>query len=145
MSKHAYWKHSSVYEMFGLDFILDDNLQLWFIEANGSPQLIGTNPRKDKLMRATLTDLFEIEYAYLRSKLKRIFAVVHDYMKNLASGEPFDLEAMKVEFATANKNFLEPGVKISANNSWHKILDENLPGKSAYMGYLEDECILDRE
>ena len=30
-------KESNVFEMFGLDFMLDDKLNLWFIECNASP------------------------------------------------------------------------------------------------------------
>ena len=144
MSRHKFWNHSSVYEMFGLDFMLDDNLGLWLIEVNASPQLIGTNPTKEKLMVETLSDLFEIQYAYLRSKMKRLYAIVHKVQGNLYSRKPFDLEAAKEEFALANRNYLEPEWQIRSNVSWHKILDENIPGKAAYMGILEDECILDR-
>jgi len=30
-------KSSSVFEFFGIDFMIDDNLNLWFIECNASP------------------------------------------------------------------------------------------------------------
>ena len=143
MSKHAYWKHPSVYEMFGLDFILDENLQLWFLEANGSPQLIGTSDKKQKLMQETLVDLFEIQYAYLRSRLKRIFAVVSKYTAAVNSGRQFDLDDFRAEYAKANKNFLDGDYTIRANSSWHKILDENLPGEKAYMGNIDNECLID--
>jgi hypothetical protein len=41
MSKNGFFKDSRGYEMFGLDFVLDENLNLWFIECNASPVLIG--------------------------------------------------------------------------------------------------------
>eukprot|EP00331_Platyophrya_macrostoma_P002944 CAMPEP_0176429350 /NCGR_PEP_ID=MMETSP0127-20121128/13665_1 /TAXON_ID=938130 /ORGANISM="Platyophrya macrostoma, Strain WH" /LENGTH=432 /DNA_ID=CAMNT_0017811151 /DNA_START=262 /DNA_END=1560 /DNA_ORIENTATION=- len=142
MSRHNYFNHSSVYEMFGLDFMLDDKLGLWLIEVNGSPQLVGTSPMKERLMIETLSDMFEIQYAYLRSKMKRLFAIVNKVQSKLYAREPLELEKAKEEFAKANKNFLEPEWPIRSNISWHKILDENLPGKEAYMGVLEDECII---
>ena len=33
-----YLKDSRVFEVFGLDFVLDTNLNLWFIECNGDTQ-----------------------------------------------------------------------------------------------------------
>ena len=130
--------------MFGLDFMLDDKLGLWLIEVNASPQLVGTSPMKEKLMVETLSDMFEIQYAYLRSKMKRLFEIVHRIQGKLYGREYANIEEAKVEFANANKNYLEPEFKIRSNISWHKILDENIPGKGAYMSLLEDECILDR-
>ena len=130
--------------MFGLDFMLDDDLSLWLIEVNTSPQLIGTSPMKEKLMVETLSDLYEIQNAYLRSKKKRLFAIIHKSTGKLFDRQAFNLEEAKAEFAKANRNFLEPEWQIRSNISWQKILDENIPGKQAYMGLLEDECILDR-
>lgn len=144
MSKHAYWKHSSVYEMFGLDLMLDDDLNLWFIEANGSPQLIGTNPTKEKLMVDTLSDMFRIQYAYLRSKSKRMLEVIHKYLGDIYSGKKLDLKEARAEFDKANKNFLEPEFQYDeSSNTWHKIIDENKPGAKAYMGLISDECVTD--
>ena len=37
MSHNNYLKKSNVFEIFGLDLILDDNLNIWFLECNASP------------------------------------------------------------------------------------------------------------
>ena len=47
MSKDLYLKESNVFELFGLDFMLDDDLNLWFIECNASPVFQGTCPAKE--------------------------------------------------------------------------------------------------
>jgi D-alanine-D-alanine ligase-like ATP-grasp enzyme len=39
MAKHSFLKDSRVFEVFGADFMFDDNLNLWFIECNASPVL----------------------------------------------------------------------------------------------------------
>jgi len=39
MSKSKFFQDSRVFELFGLDFILDSELNLWFIECNASPVL----------------------------------------------------------------------------------------------------------
>lgn len=60
MSENSFWKGSNVFEMFGLDFMLDENLNLWFIECNSSPQFIGTTGKKNRKIQKMLKDLFEI-------------------------------------------------------------------------------------
>lgn len=141
MSKHAFWQHSTVYEIFELDFILDDELKVWFTGANGSPQFTATNPVKEKFIVDMLTDLFEIQYTYLRSKTKRMLTIIHKVMGVLFESKKFDLHATKADFARANKNFLEPEWKILENITWSKIVDENLQGTAAYMNLIDNECI----
>ncbi len=89
-----------------------------------------------------LSGMFEIQYAYLRSKIKRMFAIVDRYYATLHSNGADDIEIVKREFSGATKNFLEPEWSIGSNNTWKKILDENIPGKGAYMGLLDDDCII---
>lgn len=37
LAKPNLYKKPNIYELFGLDFMLDENLNLWFIECNPSP------------------------------------------------------------------------------------------------------------
>jgi hypothetical protein len=46
MSEHAFLKDARVFEIFGLDFLFDSKLNLWFIESNASPVLQGTSEEK---------------------------------------------------------------------------------------------------
>jgi len=129
--------------MFGLDFLLDENLNLWFIECNASPQLIGTNEYKTEFLSKMLQDMFEIQYAYLRSRWSRIQKLVKKYHEMLADKNKDGLVSFQEEFARINTNYLEPEYQISKTNSWTLIMDENIKGKAAYMGILPDECIDD--
>ena len=43
MSQSGYSKKSSLFELYGLDFVMDDDLNLWFIEANTMPLVNGNN------------------------------------------------------------------------------------------------------
>jgi len=56
-------KHPRVFEVFGLDFMLDSNLNLKFIELNYDPGITSNQADKEKLNRKLLTDIVEIEYA----------------------------------------------------------------------------------
>jgi len=142
MTAHAFWKGSNVYEMFGLDFMLDDELNLWFIECNSSPQLIGTNDYKTEFLVKMLRDLFEIQYAYYKSRMSRFMTVLKGLQEDSRKGTP-DYSKWRVAYAEAAKNRLEPEYKISSKNSFVKIIDLNLSGPEAYFGNLRDECVID--
>jgi len=140
MTSSAFWKQSNVYEMFGLDFMLDDELNLWFIECNSSPQLIGTNPYKTEFLTKMLKDLFEIQYAYYKSRMSRILKLLKSMDEEASIIGTRDYSKWKVQYDEASMNRLEPEYKISANNSFQIIMDQNIQGPGAYFGILRDEC-----
>jgi len=143
MTAKAFWKGSNVYEMFGLDFMLDDELNLWFIECNSSPQLIGTNEHKTQFLIKMLRDLFEIQYAYYRSRMTRVMTVIRNMQDETKNVRNPDYTKYKIAYAEAAVNRLEPEYTISAKNGFVKIMDENLKGPAAYFGNLKDECVID--
>jgi len=143
MTSKAFWKGSNVYEMFGLDFMLDDQLNLWFIECNSSPQLIGTNEYKTQFLIKMLRDLFEIQYAYYRSRMTRFMDIIRRMQGETQNTRNVDYTRWRIEYAEAAKNRLEPGYSLSKNNGFVKIMDENLSGPEAYFGNLADECVID--
>jgi len=147
MSQHSYMTLSGAFEMFGLDFLLDEDLNLWFIECNASPQLIGTNEYKTNFLTKMLTDMFEIQYAYLRSRWRRIQTFVAKFQTQASEQgtSSMDIKVWKSEFDNINRNRLEPEFTISQDNTWHKIIDKNLPGKDAYLGFIPEECIDDED
>jgi len=140
MSAHAFWNQSNVYEMFGLDFMLDDELNLWFIECNSSPQLIGTNDLKTKFLIKLLNDLFEIQYGLYRSRMKRVLEVLSKINKQGQEAGQVDYSLWREEYAQAVKNRFEPEYNITEDNSFKLIMDLNKPGPEAYFGHLEPEC-----
>jgi hypothetical protein len=141
MSAHAFWKQSNVYEMFGLDFMLDDELNLWFIECNSSPQLIGTNEHKTAFLVKMLKDLFEIQYGLYRSRMKRILAVVKKMNTDAQEVGNIDYENFRQLYADAARNRFEPEYEISPDNTFTLIMDESRQGYDAYMGLLDEECV----
>jgi len=135
----SYWKGSNVYALQGADFMLDDQLNLWFIESNPSPLLSGTT--KWRIYLSVVRDHFEVQYAYMKSRMKRALKVIKDMQAEIVSGEPVDYHSWREDFAEALKNRIEPEFEISENNSWVKIVDENIEGTGAYMNYLPQECL----
>ena len=55
--------HPGVFELYGVDFLLDDDLRLWFLEINKSPAIMATTPRKAKILESLIEGLIEIELA----------------------------------------------------------------------------------
>jgi len=140
MSQRTFLKHSGVYEMFGLDFLLDDDLNLWFIECNASPQLIGTSDEKTKFLTTMLTDLFEIQFSYLRSRMKRVQIFMEKFFTETVYDKEIDWNSWRKEFAEINQNKIEPEFKIKADSSYTLIMDKSKPGPAGYFGLLDEAC-----
>jgi hypothetical protein len=140
MSAHAFWNQSNVYEMFGLDFMLDEELNLWFIECNSSPQLIGTNDYKTTFLIQMLTDIFEIQYNLYRSRMKRVLQVLKKINRESLEHGVADYNEWRDEYVEASKNRFEPEYEISSGNSFKIIMDLNLDGPEAYFGHIPAEC-----
>jgi len=143
MSAASFWKGSNVFEMFGLDFMLDDELNLWFIECNSSPQLIGTNEGKTNFLVKMLKDLFEIQYAYYKSRMSRLLKVIKNMQAANNQPTPLDLTKWRAAYAEASKNRLEAEYPIKETNGFVKIMDLNLKGADAYFGNLKEECVIE--
>lgn len=148
MSQDTYLQRSSIYELLGLDMMLDENLNLWFIEANVSPGLDGFSPNNKLFLKKMIIDHFEIVTGLLRSRTKRII----EYVNNLIlEGQAWkisrdrayiiDLETKQKEFKEVSKNYFEPEFMPSKENSFVKIIDENLSGPERYFGLIEEECL----
>jgi len=148
MSQHSFLKRSSVFELYGVDFMLDDQLNLWFIEANALPGLSEKSYDLTKFEGKMLRDEFDIIFRLLRSRMKRVFNYVNNiilrgeamrvsggraYIKNL----PVHIE----EFAEVSKNRFEPEFEPLPNNGFVKIIDENFSGTKRYSDILSDECL----
>jgi len=140
MSEAGLYKSSSLFEMFGLDFVMDEKTNIWLIECNPSPQLIGTTERKTNFLVQLLSDLFEVQYAYYRSRMKRIYKFFADIDGKLQKGKSLNYTTLAKQFDKINMNKLEKEFEISPNNSFTLIMDKNLKGSKAYFGYLSDEC-----
>ena len=138
MSGHSFWKQSNVYALHGVDFMLDDQMNLWFIESNPSPLLTGTT--KAYIYYDVLTSMFDIQFKYYRSRMKRVLDVINRMQLEVASNKPVDYSKWRLEYQEASKNRLEPEYSLNKNNTYTLVMDENLPGEKAYFGHISAEC-----
>lgn len=58
-------KHPGVFELFGVDYLFDTNLNLWVLEINRSPAIQGTSDDKRNLLLKMMHGIFDIEFALM--------------------------------------------------------------------------------
>jgi len=148
MASHTFLKASQAYEFYGVDFMLDENLTLWFIEANSGPALDGYSAPMEKFIVKMLKDHFEIVKNMLRSRMKRVVLLVNKIIKNEEvvqvdeeNVELNNLEKWREAFKEVSANRFEPEFQLSADNGYSLIYDENLEGSARYMGLFSEECL----
>lgn len=148
MAQHSLARQSSLFEIYGLDFMLDENLNLWFIEANTEPLLDGWSPESSKFLNQIIYDSFDIVHALLKSRVKRIVKYVNVMILETEKfGIHWDsvhvegLAQKRKEFEIITRNYFEPEFEVRTKNGFQLIIDENLHGSARYKGYLEEECM----
>jgi len=148
MSQSAFVKLSSVYELFGVDFMLDEEMNLWFLECNSSPVMAGTSEEKEKFMIEMLKNHFEIVIGLLRSRTVRIINYINEVTVALKSFrnengkyELRELSQKQDHFKFIIRNKFEPEYEPSPLNTWSRIVDENFNGTARYMNLIEEKCL----
>jgi len=144
MSQNGFFKISSLFELYGLDFVMDENLDLWFIEANAMPLFNGFNEGSTELFNKMLMDTFEIITGLLKSRTKRIINYINE-LTTISGNRIDNIERKRNEFRSLTQNFFEPEFRPSKNNSFYPIVDENKYGTDRYFGLLEEKCLLVKE
>jgi len=144
-----YMKHSTVFELYGVDYMLDEDMNLWFIEANAGPAFDGYSKPMEKFIVKMLQDHFEVAHLLIKSRLKRMIVYINKLIKSGEVQENDDgtviihnLEEKRTEFS--NKitiNYFEKEFDLSPDNGFSKIIDENLQGVARYQGLISQECL----
>jgi len=138
MTSQYFWKQSNVYELYGLDFMLDDKMQLWYIECNPHPLIEGVKP---VIINRMLNDMFEIQLALYRSRMQRVLKVIEYMMDSHDADGEVDYYFWREEYQEAVRNRIDPQYQISKDNTWIPIINENLEGADKYFGLLREECV----
>jgi len=141
MTSANFWKKSNVYELFEMEFVLDDNLQLWFIESKPTPSFGGSQP---KFIGKMLSDLFEIEYAFYRSRMVRIIELMRKVQQDSSKfSDTKTIQKWKAQYKDASVNKLESKFipLIKKTNEWKLIMTERFEGAKAYLGHLSGKCL----
>ena len=127
--------------MFAADLMIDDKLNIWFVEVNTNPQLIPSTEEKHIMYLSMLRGLFEIQYAYFRSRMKRYLILLKEMYRSPGNTRMEKLDYWKKRYQDASLNRLEPEFQISPNNSWVPFIDMNRKGSDAFYGLLPEGCL----
>jgi len=143
LSQDVFLKQSNVYELYGVDFMIDDQMNLWYIEANPNPQLSGYTAEWNKLYLSVMMGAFDIQSAYYKSRMTRVLNVVKAMQEEekVKGHNSVDYGKWRMEYQSALKNRLEPKYKINSQNKWVPIINENLEGEKVYFGHIPSSCI----
>lgn len=68
MSKNELLPHPGVFELYGVDFLLDEDLNLWFLEVITSPSMMATSLSREETKKDLIKSLLDIEYGLLLNK-----------------------------------------------------------------------------
>jgi len=133
-------RNPALFEVFGVDFVMDEKFNIFVVEVNASPMQVGTSSEKTRLMKKMNQGIVKITLAYLRSRVKRSIQFIAKHKEDIKNG--VNLANLALEFRELNRNRVEPEYEYLLEDiSWEKITDENIKGKDAYYGLIEDECI----
>ncbi len=145
MGQHKFQKLSSVFEIFGLDFVMDADLGLWFIEANSMPLITGFTKGSKVLFRTMLTDAFEIVMGLTRSRMKRVIEYINNLTEEVNAKGLFvpemNLDSKRAEFKKVIQNRFEPEFAPKPTNTFKQIIDENQYGVKRYFNLIKAECL----
>lgn len=139
-------KISSLYELFEMEFMIDEELNVWFIQANGFPNLKAESKKEGKLLENMLKDHYEVMNGLLRSRVKRIIQYVNLIIKK-KQFKPYgdkilveNVHEKRREFAEITKNWFEVEFEPSVGNRFVKIIDENFSDLEMYNHNLPPAC-----
>ena len=145
---NAFVKRSNIFELWGMDFMMDDNLKLWFIEANAKPGIKAASPMRKRFNEALISNMFNLMFGHLRSRMKRVVFYINDLIKRIPE-QDFLMEGIKIPnlereieiFETQiNVNFMDPEYKPK-KTSFYTVIDESLKDGDIYGGLIKKECL----
>jgi len=134
-------RQSNLFEIFEVDFMLDDNLNLWFIKVNENPKYYAQNSVSEGKLFEMLNDAFEIQYKLYRSRMKRVLTLIEDMYIDQEGAEKPQLDFWRKQYQIESMNGFEPEFEMESFGSWMPILDRTQTGSDAYLGIIDDECI----
>ena len=148
MASENLFKSSSVYELFEVEFMLDDNFNLYFLDVNSGVSMEDYSQSMEKFMLKMLEDHFKVVQGLLRSRMKRAIEYVNRLKEiGLASvGKRStvvieDLEERIDEFKIVTQNYFEKEFEPTPDNGFVRIVDENLYGEERYFKLVKEECL----
>jgi len=141
---------SSLYELFAFDFIMDEEMNLWFLDAKHKDLFTGRiEGNNGEAIVRMLEDHLEIVVGLMRSRVKRVVNYVNRLIRDdLVSENPegrlklVNETQRKLEFQEITKNYFDSDYLPKKTNGFKKIMDENYYSFQRYNLIIERECLI---
>jgi len=141
-----------MYELWAIDLMLDDDLNVRLIECNAYPGMKPDSEFAKKLFTEVNHGILKITSGLLRSRVKRIIDMINnlsnEQVKVVLEEEPKNLrkstqlrEETIQEYKNAEANRMDPEYEPKKLHGFELFMDENLEGADRYMGLLSEECL----
>ena len=147
-SQDSFYVDSSLYSLYGVDFMLDEDLNVWFIEANSGPAFRGYSKPMEKFVVKMLQDHFEVVHGLLKSRMKRVLVYVNGLIdtKEVSISKSGKLVIRGVEkkretFQELIQNGFEEEYMPSPTNGFSLIIDGHKEGAEVYQGFISKDCL----
>src|SRR5688572_5157593 len=103
MTMHKWSAKSGLFRLLGADFMIDEDLNVWFIEINSGPLLFRTRDDVWETTQRILKDIIEIEFALLRSRMTRVSKFMKTYVQScMLKKTDCDKEVWREKFFEVN-------------------------------------------
>jgi len=139
---------NNVYELFAMDFMLDEQFNLYLLDSTSNNLFTHGTEEDDKSSAKMLKDHFEIIFGLIRSRVKRGINYVNRLIqeKNVKESETGDIEISneqqkRLEFLELTKNYFEPEYEPTKTNGFSKIMDANYYSFQRYNWLVERDCL----
>ncbi|CAD8137738.1 unnamed protein product [Paramecium pentaurelia] len=145
--QYAFYQDSRFCEFLAIDFLLDNDLDIWLLEINYNPQILSVTSDRIKRNYKMIEDTMEIAFAYLKSKYKRIkIFLQEELMKYQYSGNRIRQVDFRNQFGKHFNQLLDDvqidqEFSLSKDNLYAHIIDESKQGNEKYFNLIDAECI----
>jgi len=139
---------NNVYELFAMDFMLDENLNLMMLDSTSNNLFTHSTETDDRGSAKMLKDHFEIVFGLIRSRVKRGINYINRLIqeKNVKVKDDGEIQVSnefqkRLEFQELTKNYFEPEYEPSKTNGFSKIMDANYYSFQRYNWIMDKECL----
>ena len=125
----------NTFELFGYDFMIDDELQPFLIEANINPCLGVTSPFSSKFITTLIEDTFRLvfdplfpppEYSNSRKKIRLMseikYELIFDEKLEKEKLKNINREILVIDESSLNDSIEDTGEEIAFNNLCNNII-----------------------
>lgn len=119
------WQRKASFELFGADFILDENLHPWLIEVNTSPSLDKSTPATADLVSNTLEDVLKVVVDRRRARNPRQVDIGNF---ELSMRQQLHSQPLSIERLSCEGTFLRPPGKPNCG-SFARVPGEPSPAR----------------